>query len=51
MSETFRCNTVCSIQACWNDCEDSLKEKINRSKFVNKIRNKLMEKKREKLNH
>ncbi|MBD3211467.1 MAG: hypothetical protein GF311_02580 [Candidatus Lokiarchaeota archaeon] len=51
MSETYRCNTGCSSHACWNDCEDSLKEKINRSKFVNKIRNKLMEKKYEKLDH
>lgn len=48
MVEINKCKIKCNTEACWNECEDYLKDKIKRSKFVNNIREELMKKRREK---
>jgi len=44
MFKLDRCRVNCDTKACWNACEDYLKEKIDRSKFVNDIRKELVKK-------
>ncbi|MFO7795080.1 MAG: hypothetical protein ACQERB_11345 [Promethearchaeati archaeon] len=48
MFKLDKCRVNCDTKACWNACEDYLKEKIDRSKYVNDIRKELLQKRREK---
>ncbi|TXT63982.1 MAG: hypothetical protein BAJALOKI3v1_280020 [Promethearchaeota archaeon] len=48
MVEIDKCKIRCNTEGCWKECEDYLKEKINRSKYVKDVREHLMKKRREK---